>query len=72
MRLDTCIDINIGLRQADHYAWLFTSKTIRLALEITFLRNKYFLLQITYELISQSRKFNMRVGPNKSREIENF
>ena len=47
MRLDTCIDINIGLRQADHYAWLFTSKTIRLALEITFLRNKYFLLQIT-------------------------
>ena len=72
MRLNTCIDINIGLRQADHYTWLFTSKTIRLALEITFLRNKYFLLQITYELISQRRKFNMRGCPNKSREIENF
>ena len=72
MRLNTCIDINIGLRQADHYTWLFTSKTIRLALKITFLRNKYFLQQITYELISQSRKFNMRGGPNKSREIEKF
>ena len=31
-----------------------------LTLEITFLPNKYFFLQMAYELLSQSRKFNRR------------
>ena len=36
--------------------WIFTSRIFRLALEITFLFNKYFFLQKAYELLSQSRK----------------
>ena len=35
---------------------IFTSRIFRLALEITFLLNKYFFLQMGYELLSQSRK----------------
>ena len=56
--LEICIDINIEISEVDHYTWIFTSIIIRLALEITFLLNKYFFLQIFYELFSQSRKLN--------------
>ena len=55
-RLEICIDINIEISEVDHYKWVFTSRIFRLALEITFLLNKYFLLQMDYDLLSQSRK----------------
>ena len=57
-RLEICIDINIEINEVDHYTWVFTSRIFRLALEITFLLNKYFFLQMAYELLSQSRKLN--------------
>ena len=56
-RLEICIDINIEINEVDHYTWVFTSRIFRLALE-TFLLNKYFFLQMAYELLSQSRKLN--------------
>ena len=59
-RLEICIDINIEISEVDHYTWIFTSRIFRLALEITFLLNKYFFLQMAYELLSQSRKLNMQ------------
>ena len=57
-RLEICIDINIEITEVDHFAWIFTSRIFRLALEITFLLNKDFFLQIAYELLSQSSKLN--------------
>ena len=62
-RLEICIDINIEISEVDHYTWLFTSRIFRLALEIFFLLNKYFFLQM---LLPQSRKRNKRGGLNKS------
>ena len=61
-RLEKCIDINIGISEVDHYTWIFTSRTFGVALEITFLLEKYFFLQMAYELLSQSRKLNKREG----------
>ena len=55
-----CIDINIEINEVDHYTWILTSRNFRLALEITFLLNKYFFLQMAYDLLSQSRKRNKR------------
>ena len=53
-RLEICIDINIEISEVDHYTWIFTSRIFRLALEITFLLNKYFF---SYKrLTSYSRK----------------
>ena len=49
-RLEICIDINIEISTLDHYKWIFTSRIFRLALEITFLLNKHFFLQMAYEL----------------------
>ena len=43
-----------------------------LALETTFLLNKYFFLQMAYELLSKSGKLNKPGDPNKSRGLENF
>ena len=60
------IDFNIEIIEVDHYTWIFTSRYFRLALEINFLLSKYFFLQMVYELLSQSRKLNKRVDPNKS------
>ena len=57
-RLEKCIDINIGISEVDHYTWIFTSRTFGVALEITFLLEKYFFLQMAYELLPQSRKPN--------------
>ena len=51
-RLEICIDINIEISKLDHYKWIFTSRIFRLALEITFLLNKHFFLQMAYELLS--------------------
>ena len=62
-RLEICIDFNIEISEVDHYTWLFTSRIFRLGLEITFLLNKYFFLQM---LLSQSRKRNKRGSLNKS------
>ena len=45
-QLEICIDINIEIREVDHYAWIFTFRIFRLALEITFLLNEYFFLQM--------------------------
>ena len=59
-RLEICIDINIEISEVDHYKWVFTSRIFRLALEITFLLNKYFFLQMAYDLLSQSRKLKKR------------
>ena len=58
----TCMDINVEISEVDHYTWIFNSRIFRLALEITFLLNKYFFLQMTYELHSQSKKLNKRAG----------
>ena len=41
---------------------LETSRIFILALEITFLLNNYFFLQIAYELSSQSLTLNKHVG----------
>ena len=46
--LEICIHINIEICEVDYYTWIFffmdyfTSRIFRLALEITFLLNKYF------------------------------
>ena len=53
-RLEIYIGICIGISELDHYTWIFTSKIFKLALEITFLLNKYFFLQMAYELLPQS------------------
>ena len=42
----------------DYYTWLFTSRIFRLALEITFLLEEYFFLQMAYKLLSQRRKLD--------------
>ena len=55
-RLEISIDVNIEITKEDDYTWIFTSRIFRLALEITFLLNKYFFLQMSYELLSQSEK----------------
>ena len=55
-RLEICIDINIENSEVDHYTWIFTSRIFRFGLEITFLLNKYFFLQMACELLSQNRK----------------
>ena len=68
-QLEICIDINIEINEIDQYTWIFTSRIFRLALEITSLFNKYFFLQMAYELLSRGRKVNKRRYPNKSREI---
>ena len=57
-QLEICIDIKIEFSELDHYTWIFTSRIFKLALEITFLLNKYFFQQMAYELPSQSRKLN--------------
>ena len=66
IRLEIFIDINIEISKVGHYTWIFTSRIFRLALERTFLLSKYFLLQMAYGLLSQSRKYNKQGGPNKS------
>ena len=48
-RLEICIDIDIEISEVDHYTWIFTSRIFRFALEIIFLLNKYFFLQMAYE-----------------------
>ena len=45
-RLKICIDVYIEIREVDRYTWIFTSRIFTLALEITFLINKYFFLQM--------------------------
>ena len=42
----------------DYYTWIFTSRIFRLALEITFLLEEYFFLQMAYKLLSQRRKLD--------------
>ena len=59
-RLEICIDINTEFSEVDHYTWIFTSRIFRIALEVTFLLNKYFFLQMVCESLSQSRKLNKR------------
>ena len=49
-RLEICIDINIEISYRDNHTSIFTSRIFRLALEINFLINKYFFLQMAYEL----------------------
>ena len=73
-RLEICIDINIEISKEDDNTWTFTSRIIRLAWEITFLLNKYFLLQMADELLSQSRKLNgwgilIRAGAGGGRRV---
>ena len=58
--------------------WAFTSRVFELNLEITLLLNKYFFLQVTYKLLSQSRKPNNQEGrlgaggPYKRGEVGKF
>ena len=70
--LETWIHVNLEIREIDHHTWAFTSSIFRLALEITFLFNKYFLLQMACQLLWQSRKLNKRGIPNKSGGLEYF
>ena len=44
-RLEICNDVNFE-KLAN--TWIFTSRIFKLALEITFLLNKYFFLQMAY------------------------
>ena len=71
-RLEICIEINIELSLADHYTCKFTSRIFRLALEIAFLLNKYFFLQMAYELLLESRTLNKWGGLTKSGRCETF
>ena len=68
------IAFKIEISEVDHYTWIFTSRIFRLALEITFLLNQYFFLQMAYELLSQSRKLNKYGGGViiKAVGLENF
>ena len=62
-RLEISIDINIEISEVDtriHYTRIFTFRIFRLPVEITFLLNKCFFLQMAYELLSQNRKLNKR------------
>ena len=61
------IDVNLEISEVDHCTWIFTSRIFRLALETTFLLQKYFFLHMADELLSQSRKLNKRRGFNNSR-----
>ena len=45
-RLKICIDVYIEIREVDRFTWIFTSRVFTLALEIIFLINKYFFLQM--------------------------
>ena len=45
-RLEICIDINIEISEVDRYTWIFISTIFRVALEMTFLLNKYFFLKM--------------------------
>ena len=49
------IDINMEISEVDHYRWIFTFQIFRIVLEITFLLNKEFFLQIAYQLLSLCR-----------------
>ena len=49
-RLEICTDSNIEISLRDNHTWIFTSRIFRLALEINLLINKYFFLQMAYEL----------------------
>ena len=40
-QLEICVNVNIETSKVDHYTWIFTSRIFRLALEMTFLLNKY-------------------------------
>ena len=50
---------------------IFTSRIFTLALEITFLINKYFFLKVSYEFLSQSSKRG-RGGPNNIMGVGKF
>ena len=50
-----CIDINIEISKVDHYTWIYTFRIFKLALEITFLPNKYLFLQMVYEFLNTVR-----------------
>ena len=41
-RLEILVDIDIEFSDVNHYTWIFASRIFRLALETTFLLNKYF------------------------------
>ena len=51
-------DVGCGMFTGMWDVDLQNARIFRLALEIIFLRNKYFFLQMAYELSSQSRKLN--------------
>ena len=40
-QLEICVNVNTETSKVDHYTWIFTSRIFRLALEMTFLLNKY-------------------------------
>ena len=67
-RLEIYIDNNIEISKVDTYTWIFTSRIFRLALELTFLLNKYFFLQMANELLLQSRKRNKHGGGGEGGE----
>ena len=69
--IEMCIDADVELSQANHYTWIFTSRIFRLALEITFLLNKYFSCKW---LTSYSHKVENLIsrGPNNSRGTGKF
>ena len=70
--LEICISINIEISEVDHYTWIFTSRIFRLALEITFLLNKYFFLQMAYELLSQSIENSINERRGRRRQEGGF
>ena len=58
--------MNIEISEVDNYTWTFTSRIFRLALEITFLLNKYSFLHMADELLSQTGNLKKRWRPNET------
>ena len=68
-RLEISSNINVEISEVDHYTWIFTSRIFRLALEITFFLNKYFSLQMAYELLSQTHKVENLINGERKRRV---
>ena len=55
----------ISSRNYHDYTWIFTSRIFRLSVKITFLLNKYFFLQISFEY--QKKRHQGSIPENSTR-----
>ena len=62
-----CISVPLILKLAiDYYTWIFTSRIFRIALEITFLLNKYFFLRNYFNKVENLVNGKRSAGANNS------